>query len=288
MSRGQEGAVVDTSKAQNAAFNQNAQQSYTQAQGDITNYGDQLSKFAAANPYGEGGAYQADQNKVLSNTADASGLAAGQALQSQAVRTGQNAGGAIAATEAIQEQNERSLAGQEAEANAGRIGAGSSYGGQVLSGSEVPAQLEAGLVGTESGAGNAALGIDEKASEGPSFTDILGGSFAKGFGSGAANLAICWIARELWGSWTDSRVILVRMWLHTEFVKRWYGRPVLWAYARYGQRVALAMQTRPRLRRFFQRIFDGALKQAEAWHDGEQEKMRQEEKDEKWLGVIRG
>ena len=65
MSRGQENQVVNEAQSQNATNAANAQTSYNAAQADVGNYQGQLAKFAAANPYGEGGAYQTDQNKVL-------------------------------------------------------------------------------------------------------------------------------------------------------------------------------------------------------------------------------
>lgn len=282
MSRAQEGQVVQTAGDQNKQFNSNAQTSYTNAQGDISGYQDQLAKFAAANPYGEGGAYQTDENKVLANTADASAQSAGQAIQGAAVRTGQNAGGAIAATENMQQQNERNLSGQEAEAEAGRIGAGAGYGSQVLGASAVPAQLETTLAGQQAGAGNQALGVDQSASQTPSFLDELGNGviqagvgFAGGMGAGLGKSMGCWIAKELYGSWTDSRVILIRIWLHTEFRKRWYGPAMIWAYKTWGEQVAATLKPGTRRRAFFQRLFDGALEQAEQWHDARMETERQ-------------
>lgn len=188
MSRGQENQVFDTSQEQNETAAKNAQTSFNNAQTDVGNYEDQLSKFAAGNPYVKGGELETDQNKVLSNTADAGARAAGQALQSAAVRTGQNAGGAIAATEAMQQENERNLAEQEAKANQQRIGAEAGYNKDVLGATEIPATLEAGLTGQQLGAQSNALSDQEKAASTPStadavFGDILqaGSSAAKAF-----------------------------------------------------------------------------------------------------------
>lgn len=184
MSRGQENQVFNTSEQQNQQYNQNAQQSYTQAQGDVANYQDQLSKFAAANPYGQGGEFQTSQNQVLANTSDAAAQAAAQQMQGQAVRTGQNSGSAIAATQATEGANERNLSSQEAAQNAARIQNQAGYNQQTLSATGLPASLETSLSGQQATAGNAALEDEQKAGAQPSFMDTLGSSFASGLGSG--------------------------------------------------------------------------------------------------------
>lgn len=187
MSRGQEAEVNKTAGNQNATFNQNAQGSYNQAQGDIGNYQAQLSQFAAANPYNQGGAYQTAVNQSTANTADAASQAAGQSLQGQAVRTGQNAAGAIGATQAVDEANTRNLMQTQANANANRISQGAGYNKEVLGASEVPATLEANLSGQQAGAGNTALDTQQKAANTPSFgEDLMQGlnSVATGFATG--------------------------------------------------------------------------------------------------------
>lgn len=288
MSRAQEGQVVNTASGQNQTFNQNAQQSYTQAQGDIGNYENQLSQFAAANPYGAGGQYQADVNRSISNTAAGAGQSAGQALQGAAVRTGQNAGGAIAATEAMQQQNQRDVSSEEAQADAQRLQSGAQYGQQVLTATGVPAQLEQGLTSTEAGAGNSALGVQQSAAQTPSFLDELGQGLISAGGqfAGAAGKAIggCWIAKELYGSWTDTRVILLRVWLWTVFRKRWYGPTVLWLYSKYGEWVAARIPVGTKRRAFFQWLFDAGVEAAERWCDAQQ-KQRINENGEVSLGL---
>jgi hypothetical protein len=267
MSRGQENQVFNTATAQNATAAQNAQNSYNSAQTDIGNYQNQLSQYAAANPYGAGGALQTAQNQATANTADAASQAAGQQLQSQAVRTGQNAAGGIAASQATQQQNTRDLMAEQAKNNASRISQGADYGKSVLSASEVPATLEAGLTGQQLTAQNSAESDAQKAAETPSFGDelgnsllSLGSSFASGYGKN-----FCWIAAELYGGWEDPRTILVRMWLQIAFARRWYGLLLLAAYARWGEKMAARIKTQRRLRRFFQWVFDGLLAQAEEW-----------------------
>lgn len=189
MSRGQETEVNTTAGNQNATFNQNAQNSYNNAQTDIGDYQAQLSKFAAANPYGTGGAYQTAVNQSTANTADAASQAAAQAMQGSAVRTGQNAAGAVGATTAIDEANTRNLMAQQATNNASRINSGANYGQQVLNATQVPATMEANLAGQQAGAGNTALETQQKAAETPSLSEELmggvlsaGNAFAGGFG----------------------------------------------------------------------------------------------------------
>jgi hypothetical protein len=52
---------------------------------------------------------------------------AGNALQEAALRTGQSVSGAVGATEAMQQQNERTLSGQEAASTQQRIAANAAY-----------------------------------------------------------------------------------------------------------------------------------------------------------------
>lgn len=269
MSRGQEGQVFDTATQQNATAATNAQNSYNQAQTGVQNYENQLSQFAAANPYGQGGQFQTSQNQALANTADAAAQAAGQTLQGAAARTGGNPSAAIAATEAMNQQNTRNLSSEEATQNANRIANQAGYNEKTLQASSLPATLETTLAGQQLGEENNALNTGEKAGETPSFWDTLGSSAAKSFGSGigsfAAGAAFCWIAAELYGGWDDWRTKLIRKWLAEEFSKRWYGRLVLRAYTHWGERLAIAIRTRPRLRRFFRWLFDKALLSAGIW-----------------------
>lgn len=284
MSRAQESDVVDTSSGQNKQFNANAQDAFTGAdssitaqQNDIGAYQDQLSKFAASNPYGSGGAYQTDVNKATANTADAASQSARQAAQSQAVRTGLNAAGGVASGEATDQANARSLMATQAKANADRISQGANYGSKVLSATEVPATLQGAVTGeqgnlarTEADAGNQVLGIDEKASEQPDFMDVLGENFGAALGKGAGTaagvglsaLAGCWIAAELYGGWLDPRTQDVRLWIFGEFSKSTLGFLVCALYVWCGERVAGWIHRWPVLRRVFLPIFNKALAKA--------------------------
>jgi hypothetical protein len=202
MSRGQEDAVAGTSAAQNEGYYNNAQTSYGDAQTDIGNYETQLgqyasdvNKFAGENPYTAGGEFAKDQTQILTNTSDAGASSEKAALQDQALRTGQNMGGANATAESISEANERNLSGQEAQADQTRTADEAAYNNQTLSAQQqltsdtaVPAQMESSLYNGSATAGNAALGIDEKASETPSFWEGLMANAEKGAGTAATML----------------------------------------------------------------------------------------------------
>ena len=185
MSRAQQGQVLKTAQGENTAYNANAQTGFNTTNQDINKLGAATNKFIAGNPYQQGGQAQTLENQQLSDTAAGQAQAGGQALQSQAVRTGQNAGGAIAATEQMQQQNTRNLSGDEAKANAERIGAGADYNKGVLGATEVPAQMEASLASGSAGAGNSALDTAQKANEQPGFWDEFGNSFAQSLGQTA-------------------------------------------------------------------------------------------------------
>ena len=109
MSRGQQQNVINQASGENQGYNKMANTSFGAAQTDVGNYDSQLSEYKAANPYVQGGQAQTVENQQMADTAAASAQSAGQAVQSAAVRTGQNPGGAVAATENMQAENERAL-----------------------------------------------------------------------------------------------------------------------------------------------------------------------------------
>jgi len=189
MSRSQETQAFNTGSAENQTTFGNAENAYHLAQTDVGNYEGQLAKFAAGNPFVAGGEYQTSQNRVLANTADAGATAAGARLQQTAARTGQNPAGAQATSEVIAQNAQRQLGGQQAAANAERIGQEAGYNKSVLGASAVPAELEAKLSGQQGQLSDAELAEMQKAGETPSGLDIFGGSFlsaaGKAIGSGA-------------------------------------------------------------------------------------------------------
>jgi hypothetical protein len=191
ISRAQQGQVFNQTKGEQGTAFGDAENSYTKAQQDIGNYESQLGKYASSNPYTAGGEFQTDTNRVLANTADSSATSAGARLQGIAARTGQNPGGATAATEEMQNQNERNLGGQEAEAERIRLGEKANYDKGVLSATAAPVSMEESIASGQGGMFAHALGAEEDAAKTPSFMDQLGGAFTgaleKGLGTGLGN-----------------------------------------------------------------------------------------------------
>lgn len=182
MSRAQETTATNTAASQNAGYYNNSQNSYSNAETDAGNYEKQLSEYAGSNPYTAGGEFQTAQNTSLSNTADASAAAAGTTLQSQALRTGQNTSGDVAATEAMQQSNERALSGQEATENASRISSEAGYNQGVLSATAVPVQQQTTLAANETSGATGAASNQGKDAETPSWMDQFGSAVASGLG----------------------------------------------------------------------------------------------------------
>jgi hypothetical protein len=188
LSRPQEGEAFATAKGQNAGYYSNAQNSYTAANADVSDFSDQLAQYKSSNPYVNGGAFQTATNQQLSNTADAAARSAGSRLQGQTERTGGNTAGAVAATEQMQDQNTRDLSSEEAAETQKRIGAGAQYNEGVLNATAKPEEMQASLTGQQLGAAGSALGTEAKAGETPGWEDEFGNAFAtslgKTFGSG--------------------------------------------------------------------------------------------------------
>lgn len=186
--RDAESTANDTAAKQGSGYYDNSQNSYTQAQGaegnfenQLGQYGTDVASYSAKNPYVAGGEDQTATNQVLSNTAGAGARAAGQTLQSQALRTGQNSNAAVAATEQMQEQNTRDLGADEAKAAQTRIGDEASYNQNALAAKEgllqqtaQPVSAETTLAGQQGNLGQEALGHQVQAGETPSFEDELG------------------------------------------------------------------------------------------------------------------
>lgn len=264
MSRAQQGAIEQTATANSAADTAKSNTSLDTAQTDINNYGSAVNKFAAANPYVEGGQAETATNQQSADTAAGLAQSAGQGIQSAAVRTGQNAGGAIAATEEMQQQNERALVGQEAKSTEDRLASGTTYQDAVLGDQAKQQGMQEQLGTAQANIAQGQLNTGEDAAKTPSFMDELGqGLITTGVNAGKAFLQPgCWIAAELYGGWEDPRTTLVRSWLFTDFSHRWYGAPLCWLYMLFGERMAERIKTRPRLRSGFQWLFNKALKAA--------------------------
>lgn len=286
--RSAESTANTTAANQNSGYYNNAQNSYTNAQadeGDFENqlgaYNSNVAGFAGANPYKTGGEDQTSTNQVLSNTAGASAASAGEALQAQALRTGQNPNAAVSATEQMQEQNERNLSGQEAQATQSRISNEAGYNQNALAAEQgllqdtaQPVGAETSLSGQQAQAAQGSLGQSIQAGETPTFLDEFGNAFGQslgktlGGGNGGAQIAAkaigCWIAAELYGGWDDPRTDTVRQWIFGTFASSGII-PLLLAkgYMRYGERTAAAIHRWPILRRVFLPLFNRALKKAQ-------------------------
>lgn len=189
MSRDQQTATYKTAKDQNQGYYNNAQNSYTNAQTDVGDFEKQLSDYAAKNPYKQGGEFQTRENQVLANTSDAAARSAGQTLQSQALRTGQNSAGAIAATEAMQQQNTRDLSAEQAAEEGKRIGNEADYNKGTLEATAQPVQMETQLAGQQAAAGEGTLNTQQRAAEQPSWLDQFGSAFGQTFGAGLGSIA---------------------------------------------------------------------------------------------------
>lgn len=267
MSRSQQNQTYDTASNENQTYNTDAQKSFTNAQQGITDYGNQLAKFSAANPYVQGGEYQTTTNQQLAGTAAGTADATKQAVEGAAVRTGSNMGGAVAGAEEAAQQAQRTLGTQEASANQNRIGSEAGYNEKSLAGYQNLQQMQDQIAQQEAAAAQGALGTQESAANTPSFTDMLGAGLINGIGTAgtAAVAKYCWIAAELYGGWGDRRTRLVRAWLQNVFARRFYGPAVLAAYARWGEQTAARLRHHRMLRRAAQWLFDRALKAAETW-----------------------
>jgi hypothetical protein len=191
MSRAQQQNVINTASGENAANEATAQQAEQAQQQDIGQYQSALGKFAANNPYVQGGQFQTAENAVTANTSDASANAAKAALQQQAERTGQNPAAANATAATIAETNARNLGAEQAQNTANRIGSEAGYNQTALQGAASVPGMEGSLASTAGGQANQELGTQEQASNTPSFGEMLtssllgaGQGFASGFGQG--------------------------------------------------------------------------------------------------------
>lgn len=185
MSRSQQSTTFNTAQGENQTNEANAQSSEKATQADIGNQQSQLAKFAAGNPYVQGGEFATATNRELSNTADATANAARAAGQDQASRTGQNPAAANAAGEAEQQAAQRTLGSEEASATQSRLAAGAKYGQDVLGAGANITDEQARLAALQSGAAQGNLNTQEQAAQTPSFLDELGNSLIQGAGAAA-------------------------------------------------------------------------------------------------------
>lgn len=182
MSRGQSTQTFNTAASENAANFGNAQNALGAAQNDIGSYQNQLASFVSGNPYQAGGEYDRTINQGLTNVSDSGANSLQGALQSQALRTGQNSAANAATAASAAAQNTRNLSSDLASAQQQRIAGQAGYNQAALQASAVPAQMESSLYGAAGGQGNQELGTEEGAAQTPSFWDQVGSSIAGGLG----------------------------------------------------------------------------------------------------------
>jgi hypothetical protein len=101
------------------------------------------------------------------------------------------------------------------------------------------------------------------------FGNVLGSAMGAGGTIGAAAMGKppkpgCWIAEAIYGI-DDSRTLLLRQWLNTEFTKRRLGRVVMAVYIAVGRQTAWAVKRSGVLRAIFRPIFNHALLRAREW-----------------------
>lgn len=267
MSRQAQQNVIGTASSENKTSFGNAQSAYGDTQGDIGDYTKALNSFVSSNPYTKGGEYDSTINTGLSNVSDAGSNSLKGALQSQALRTGQNSAADAATAASGAQQNTRDLSSSLATAQQQRIAGETGYKQTGLAAGQVPISAESGLYGTAGGQGNTQLSTQASAAATPGFWDELGnsiasipGNLATGVGEGIGKG--CWIAAAVFNGWEDPRVHLVRAWIFGPFSESRIGWIVSCAYLRFGERTARLIHRFPVLKKAFLPLFNAALRQA--------------------------
>lgn len=190
MSRSQQSQVLSTATANSGADQTAATTAQKAETGAVSDYEAQLAKYAASNPFAEGGAYESAQDKSLSGVADAGSGAIANQEATIAKRTGENAGAPAAIAAETARANQRDLSVAEGTANQNRTAADADFGKGVVQAGEVPIQADQGMYSTSLGGANQALGTAGSAASTPGFWDTLGNSFASALGktAGGGNL----------------------------------------------------------------------------------------------------
>ncbi len=250
MGRAQETGLANTEGADSATSTAAATASQEAEQADIGTQQSQLAKFAAANPYVQGGQAQTVGNQQLSNTADATAAAAKAQNQQQAERTGQNATAGVAAGEAEAQAAQRALGASESAATVSRLASGAQYGQDVLSNQNTITSQQAALSSQEAAEAQGQAGTAEQAGQAASTI------WAK----------LCWVSAELYGGWDDPRTVTLRAWLIGPCRETWAGRRFTELYRVYGERLAAAIRCNRALRFVVRLLFDKLLRAAQKSH----------------------
>lgn len=269
MSRAQQGQIESTETGNSATSTAAATKSQEQQQGDINEGTSQLAKFAADNPYVQGGAAQVASNQTISGAADASAEGAKAGAQSQAERTGQNPAAANAAAITAAQNAQRTASAEQGSATTSRLASETGYGKDVMEQGNVLTNEQAALTGNLTGEAQGQEGVAEDAAKTPSFLDELGSGLIQGGEmAGAAAAKGCWIAAELYDGWDDPRVSLIRAYLFGSFSESRIGAWLTHLYVLYGIRAAEIIRRNRTARFAFKMIFDRALSAAKKWKAG--------------------
>jgi hypothetical protein len=188
MSRGQSTQAFNTASNENENDFGNQQSAFGSTENAIGNYNNQLAKFVSGNPYVKGGEYDQTINTGLANVSDAGANSLRGALQSQALRTGQNSAADAATAAAGAQQNTRNLSSVLAGAQQKRIAGEAGYNQTALGASAVPIQANQALYGASANAADSVLGDETQAAKAPSFWDEVGDSVAGNLGKAAGKL----------------------------------------------------------------------------------------------------
>lgn len=265
MTRAQQGQTFTTASGENATNEATAQQAEQQQQTGINNYGTAIAKYAANNPYVQGGQLQTAQNAVTSNSSDAAASALKAQVQQQAQRTGQNPDAANATASSGAQAIARNLGATQAADTASRVGDEAGYNQTALAAQGQIPGMEGNVASEAGGQANQQLGTQEQAAQTPGFADMLTQSLISAGGQvGSAAITKCWIAAAVFDGWDDPRTHLVREWIFGPFASSGViPLMVSKAYMRYGERVAALLHRYQKLKWPFRKLMELALRKAQ-------------------------
>ena len=248
---------IDNSKQDQA----NAQTAFGGVQSGIGEFNTGIGSYQSwlNQTYGPGGTFLNNAKVMGNDVAQAGESSLNEDLNRNAERTGANTAN-FAPTEAeATRANARDLtsfnAKEQQEATTAQ-----NQGNQFVVGEEskIPQMWESAY-NTSTGAADNSLNTAQKAGQTPDWWQTALNYAAEG-GADYAKVA-CWIAEAIWSP-TDTRVVIVRAWLNTVFIKRPMGRVVMFFYRHFGRAVAWMVRRSPWLRESFRPLFTRVLNQA--------------------------
>lgn len=193
MSRPQQDQTFNTATNDNATNEKTSQTAESNEANDIGTYQSTLSKFAASNPYVQGGEAATTSNQIASGTAGGNAAGTQAQLQNVATRTGQNPNAANASAVSADQASERAVEGQEADANQSRIGDEAKYNEGTLDATGKLPTMENSLASESGGQADNQLGVAQKAGDTPSWMEEFGGALAGSLGKGLGAAATSFI-----------------------------------------------------------------------------------------------